>query len=648
MIKSSLKKFFEYVKKNFFACACFLLAGLVALTGSFSYSKYISSDPVNDASGAGSFTASANIDGVSALSFTNTAFWGGTVDDDRIAMNALRTINFSVNNYNVVDGVEKVAEVKLQYSLSFSTPTNFAERLAIQLFDSDDKVMLPQVVLNDLILAATHKHVFQTATSDDFNSVYHHDLTFETSKVGNNYTAVFDGSIHDEPVKVVIKLEEYMRSTHQLLHFRTWDTSGITSAEKPTVNEEGGKLTPPLQVKFTRTIPFYRITISMSNMVLPAGEKATKKHSIRLAPTDTLKDDHLAGYFVEKVGDEYLPVTSLYGPNNEGEVVNYELQTVKEVSFDEYYTDARAFTEADKTPYQKKNNYGEHHVVEHDENLVGSVHYYTIGETGYFENNASTTFVELGSFAHEDRRFIDDSYVYLMRTVSGSNVQWTLLDEVPTWDGTANKYYRLHVKFGEIITRAELKLTKGNLKSEIEEIKAFEVSDVQINADGTHDDVTFNITSTNLLRYTLLENASGTYTVSQILDIEEEGLVYEVLKGNKNWGSTSETIHEPNLTIKPYVTTTNYTNASNEVVIEQQGTEYIIKKLSRDISRVNVEVEDVRTTIINSEGEPQEIVYTQTNPLNLIGDDNLQKVYLSQCYSKNYPFYVNVVFEQVQ
>ena len=182
MKKISFKKVVAYVKQNFFACACFLLAGLVALTGSFSYSKYISSDPVNNASGAGSFSASANIDGVSALSFTNTAFWGGTVDEDRIAMNALRSINFSVNNFNVVDGVEKVAEVKLQYSLSFSTPANFAEKLAVQLFDGTDKALLPQVVLRDLINATNHDHIFQTAESEDFNSVYHHDLTFTTSK----------------------------------------------------------------------------------------------------------------------------------------------------------------------------------------------------------------------------------------------------------------------------------------------------------------------------------------------------------------------------------------------------------------------------------------------------------------------------------
>ena len=82
-------------------------------------------------------------------------------------------------------------------------------------------------------------------------------------------------------------------------------------------------------------------------------------------------------------------------------------------------------------------------------------------------------------------------------------------------------------------------------------------------------------------------------------------------------------------------------------IYENEYTDYIIKEIIRDVARVKVDVEAVQTTIINGEGKPEDVVYTQDNPLNLY-ENNIQKVYLSQCYSKNYPFYVNVIFEQAQ
>ena len=631
------------------------MAMAVLVTGSISFARYASVVNLDKGAGAGSFSASATIDGVSALSFTNTAFWGGTVDDDKIAMNALRSINFSVNNFNVVGGVEKVSEVKMKYNLTFSAPVNFVKKLAIQLFNQDDKPMLPQVVLIDLMHAADHGHIFQTATSADYNSTYHHDLTFETAKSGNNYTAIFDGYIHDEAVKVIIKLEEYEQSTHQLLQFRTWDTSGVTSESNPTVDTEGGKLNPPLQVKFTRVIPFYRITVSMSNMVLPAGQKTTVKHSIKLAPTDSLEDDHLAGYFVSLQDGQYLPVTSIYGASQPGESIKYEMQTVKEGSFDEYYTDAAAFDAADKTPYQKKNHFNEHIIVEHDENLVGNPKHYIVGETGKFEDVSTTSYLELGSFSHEDREYIDGYYLYLKRTGKNNNYVWQLIGigtetspNEPSMPNVADtKYYRLKVKYGEIITKTALKLTQGILKTELKSTQDYVVRSVVETDNQKHCDVVFDITSTELLRYTVQDNASGTKTVTKIIDIEEDDLVLQERK-NGNWRSTADTLHEPNLTVQPWVSETeNYNNANGTVAYELETKDYIIKNVSRDIERVEVEVEDVRTTVINAHGQPEDIVYTQSNPLNLF-EGNIQKVYLSSCYSKNFPFYVNVIFEQIQ
>ena len=209
------------------------------------------------------------------------------------------------------------------------------------------------------------------------------------------------------------------------------------------------------------------------------------------------------------------------------------------------------------------------------------------------------------------------------------------------------KYYRLKVKYGEIITKTELKLTQGMLKTELNSTQDYVVRSVVENAAQKHSDIVFDITSTELLRYTVQDNASGTKTVTKIIDIEEDGLVLQE-RNNGNWKSTADTLHEPNLTVQPWISETeNYNNANGTVVYELETNDYIIRNVSRDIARVEVEVEDVRTTVINALGQPEDIVYTQSNPLNLF-EGNIQKVYLSSCYSKNYPFYVNVIFEQIQ
>ncbi len=678
----SFKAFFitakAFVKKNVLSCLCLLLATLVAITGSISYSKYISTAPAGTHTpGAGSFTASASIDGISALSFTNTAFWGGTVEDDKIAMNALRSINFSVNNFSVVEGVEKVAEVRMKYNLSFSAPVNFVHKLAIQLFNEEDKPMLPQIVLMDFINAATHGHAFQTATSNDYNSTYHHDLTFQTSKINNDCTGVFDGTIHGEAVKVIVKLEEYTKKTHQLLHFRTWDTSAITSTTNPTVKDEGGKLLPPLQVKFTREIPFYKITISMSNMVLPASEKTTVKHTIRLAPTDTIEDDHLAGYFVKQSTinpNYYEPITSIYGPNDGGNSIDYIMQTVKEQSVSEYYTSEDAFNDAisetDLEQYQKKNHFNEHVVVSHNKNVMGNIHVYNKDEVGTFVDNSSSSMLELGSFIHEEREYIDHfsdhdvvgGYIYVKRLGTPGNYTWQLVTEseaTSNGDGDQTKYFRIYVKYGELINKTEVKLTAGVLKTEMSSREDYVVKNVittKVTDEETHDDILLHVTANELIRYTITENASGTLTLTRHLDIEEEGLIWYEKDGGDNWVKTTTQLTEPNLVIKPLVVKTQeYTNVNDEVVYQKSVTDYIIRELIRDTKQTDVEVEEVKTTIINGEGVPEDVYYTQSSPLAFFqtqtdpGGNNVdvQKIFLSQCYSKNYPFYVNVVFEQV-
>ena len=85
-----MNRVLKFIKKNISSFICFLMAIIVALMATLSYARYVTDGKFNGASSIGSFSCSAAINGVSAVSFTNTAFWGGTAEDDRndIAMNA--------------------------------------------------------------------------------------------------------------------------------------------------------------------------------------------------------------------------------------------------------------------------------------------------------------------------------------------------------------------------------------------------------------------------------------------------------------------------------------------------------------------------------------------------------------------------------
>jgi hypothetical protein len=348
----ALKKFIKLIKRNLISCICVLLAVAVCLTGTFSYARYISVDSSDHAPGAGKFSYSANIDLVSALSFTNTAFWGGTSEEDKIAMNALRSIDFNVKNYETKGGVEEVAEVKMKYNLVFSAPKNFAERLAIQVFDTDANIaLLPQIVISDLI--GTGSGVFNTGDSEDYNGTDIGDMSFNVQALTSGENHIYRATNGD----ISINIEEYEREVHQNLLFRMWDSSALTDVNTPTVSTEGGKLLPPLSVKYKQDVKFYRITISMPNFVLEPGTKKTRNHRIELAPTDTIQDLHLGGEIVKKNGDgTYSAVKSIYADNQ-----TWTVQTVHEKQTDHYLnTD---FATYDSASDAQKENYCDHEEV---------------------------------------------------------------------------------------------------------------------------------------------------------------------------------------------------------------------------------------------------------------------------------------------
>lgn len=724
-MKNKLKKFFSnakvFIKKNALSCLCLLLATLVAITGSVSYSKYISSSPITEGPGAGSFSASATIDGISALSFTNTAFWGGTVEEDKIAMNALRSVDFHVRNYEYDgSGNKKIADVKMKYNLVFDAPKNFAERLAIQVFDEANQPLLPQIVLSYLIdsVASSTTGVFDTGKTLDYNASEIHDEVFDVVKSGDTFTA----TMRDNEDTVII-VEDHFEDVHQRLDFRTWDCSALTNTINPTLNVEGGTLTPPLTVNYMEeNVEFYRIIIKMPQFILEPGAEREAHYSIRIAPTDTIQDGHLGGSFAQLIDGKYVPVKEIYG----GSSNDWYLETIHEKVNDKFYSD-ESFTVPIKVN-------GNNKVEETEYNIMGSRTIYYPGET------LETVAYTLQSKTQED---FNEDFGPVTETVTGTKpedlglptkAQWdtvTTINEdmdsaTPTWNANINgdgnnnyvtiringakrKVYvysfpctKTYTQTGEytVVEKREKRLSEiVTTTNDIEESgNVISVSDgereIKIHLQRTTKTTVETDRTSQIETVTTVYNYSRTVTLS--------GTFYKAYYNNRDTNSKPTSTQNAEYNKVESVTLRNgggtyylrqpswndadtaqagaatiTDSSSSDPVYEElitpnivnyaPVTEHVDRTITRSFNYTKIKIEKLIWDGVGADGFNLEDFdangevyneFTEANPLKLYQSQNgpngsggthtvdVQKIYLAQCFSKNYPFYVNVIFEQ--
>lgn len=695
------KKVKAFAKRNAFSCACFLLAALVFVTGSISYAKYTTGmSSGNNSATAASFSASATIDGVSALSFTNTAFWGNSSGGDRVPMNPLRSVNFSVNNFEQQGEQTIVASVRMKYVLSFSAPANFAQKLALQVFDESNAAMTPQIVVGDLISAADAGKSFDTSESEDYSSSYYQDVVFSTSKTTTSYQAsTTDGSM-------VVRLEKFQKQTEQSLMFRLWDTSSLTSPFMPTIPSEGGQLQTPLSVTYAQEVEYYRITFSLAQFVLPAGVQTTVKHSVQLAPVDSLEDPHIGGTFVDVTTEEsgnvtgFTPIKAIYGGTDD----IFTLMRVNEAVTDVYY----ASEDHSGTPIK----------TETSSNVLSG----TPGQ--YYEGQGLTS---SSNTTRENNVTAGEQPAQTTTTITVGDIKWTATPTVtqPTTPSSSSSnytfkgiYVRTSNNFGTPFylyelpatatgeaTITETRVTTQVLSQSITDTNTeiTEHSTVQ-KVTGAQENITLNVTKTTSITnigsqtvktiteertYTRTYTATaGTVTLAYYVpsgktEFESFGdefvpAVYDSATGKYVASTTDTTVVD--LTSTQFVPTTSgytdpeeedkgtFTEKSNETQTGQSfaqtttTTEYIVRTLKRDYEFTEVVLIDVVWCQHDASGNP---VYdeegnlvtqsfnksdTADNTLHFYAEEEgtlVQQLYLAQCYSKEYPFFVNVVFEQI-
>lgn len=284
-----MKILIAFIKKNVFSCVCFLLALAVCVSGAISYARYTTGNSSNNSSDAASFVYSADITDVSALSLINSQFWGSTgntEDDKKIALNYLRWFEFSIKNHQTQDGVQKVNEVKVKYALTFVAPKNFVEKLAFQIFrnptaNEDGDALIPQIVMPDLLAASD---TYSVPANSEYNGTdVNDDLLLTLSKNGQTLVAKSND--------VTITVEPIRQELTQTLQFRLYD---VASLNKETVSEsEATNVIAPLNVELTSIVDCYRVSVAMSDFVLPAGVAETHNYELKLVPVSELNDEHI-------------------------------------------------------------------------------------------------------------------------------------------------------------------------------------------------------------------------------------------------------------------------------------------------------------------------------------------------------------------
>lgn len=661
----------KFLKRNLFSCICALLFTLVIFTGSISYAKYNISQDANNNSNLGSFSVSATIDNVSGFSFTNTSFWSSNSDDEKIAMNALRTLNFSINNFKYDDnGKQIISDVKLKYNLNFSTPKNFAEKLAIQVFDSENSPILPQIVINDLIKSFGGK--YKTENSEDYNGVDTNDLEFNVVKNSDKfYTATSN--------LATITIEEYEKSVDQTLLFRMWDTSSITSSTTPKVDTEGGKVLPPLEISFSQIVTFYKISIVTNNFTLPAGKAKTDNFSIKLVPTEIISDMHLGGTIVDVVKDingniiNSNNIEEIYGESNK----SWYIQSTKEVTSENYYDNSN-FT---GTPLQS---------TEPEETIItsGAIIYKNGTESSSTDVSNTTT--------------IGTPETTITNSVEDGEISWgeyTILDTEPTKSNYNKNYLAKTVmkenKYGTIFYIHKLKAKRTGTQ-EIKYIttettitpintvqKQSEIQEDTIvkRIDGEEEVILLNKTIKTTTRYVgNMKVDTKTTTTTYKRTYTQEGFIYRGYYKNdsgdlKYWGEVADDRKNPLFEISTndgnsttitnksyYIETMNIekeshidkemnsstTSSENQKINKVTTTnyEYIQTKIIRSYIFNEIAIDKVTWTKLIDD-ETKTFTYDENNKLEFFSAD-IQKLFLASCYSKSYPFYVNVLFEQEQ
>lgn len=597
-----MKKILAFIQNNFISCICLFLAATI-FTSAVTFSKFVSTGGTTQGSTTGSFHCSGSVDDVSSLSFANLDFWGGTEKDT--PMNTIHSLDFLVNNYEektVGESVIKyVSATKIGYTLIFSAPAIFLDKLAFQLYESPNTVMTPQIVLADL-LATANGGTYDTAKSIDYKGDPYPDFQFKINvsnkSVANTYTAT--AALPNGTGDMVLKVEPFTQEITQTLKFRLWDVSKLTSASNPTVEYDSGELITPLYADVHADVLCYRISLSMPQFQLAAGVEEQDKYSIRFVTTSAINDRELGGFLMENQDGESLK--SIYSEKTAYMRMMTETDTYtdadgKVLESNSYYVlgNPRAYTEGTNTTTnrseQKEGTY------EKTTTKTG-----TTSEYIYFDKDGNikqSSEVQSGDY----RMRVSSGASYTETTTTTYNVEKMVTTNTQTITTTIEKpdsKTEIIKQKIDVGTTREITLLNGDTK--VETVRTYELPNRGAIQKRNGNNSWSNVTDTEVLPERLTEKTSET-------------------------GSVSELTFTETLPMASYKRTVErVTSYAQSITFDK------VYRRTEDLAGNSAEKEYMDAS----------------DAFELFDSNNIQQYFLSQCYSKSYPLKVNVYFEQLQ
>ena len=608
-----MSKTVKLIKRNIVPLISLSLAIVIAVSGFISYAKFITEKNSGGSSSIGYFSYSASIDGVSALSFTNTSFWGESLDgggETLVAMNAIRTIDFSINNF---EG-DNVNAVRTGYSMTFTSPQLFSSSLAFQIIDDDGSSMLPQIVISDIL----SKTEFSTADSVDYNgqiyigsvhdkngstvaadAVNGNDLYFRVSRSTVNDMTAYTATASTPRGNVVISINPRMDMKEQTLNFRLWDISAIV-ADNPAFNAEGGQLLSPLTIVIEENIVYYDVTVTVPEFLLPAGVKTTNKHTMRIVPTTILDDTELGGLIVDKATGEAAET----------------LYSGQQLMLQSTHENIKIYSDAGKT------------------NLLSEINEPVFGSVKVYNAGTSSTIMAVSPTVEETVK-PDISNISSAYSNTGWSVTKDWYEESRT--GTASNYTanmkRLEQRTLVFVVYEQTSVSDYTIVTEV-------LSASGIDANGNQSNISLKETTETIT--TVEKRPVGTVTVIQERELTRVDTYNgsTLVNGSVNTGDSYVLSEEESVYVPGDVT------IEDHVSDPHVKTEY--KDILRHYEKVDITAKKVSYTPIKPDGTPGDTpVYTSSSPFSIYsGTPAKRKYYVSQSFSKSYPLSVNITFEQ--
>ena len=614
---------------------CFLLALVLMISGTVSFARYVSGDEFFDQPGIGAFAGSGAVVDVSALSFTNMPFWS-ELSSSGVSMNSLRNVTFTVSNAQTEEnGTKTISEVALEYAVMFTAPQGFAGKLAIQLSDSRGVALTSQLLVADILNCVSQSKPDATFTTTEpmYNgkdyvgvdqngnttSVMTFDVHFDSTQ--GKYTAKSKGQ-----EQTVITVEPVtLENVKQVLYFRLWD---VEYQQSTNVTEENGALMPPILLEYTADVLCYKISITRADFKFPAGLYTERDYSLSLAPTDALLDEQLGGYLMQydNDGGTYVHATEI-APNQ-----SVYISTVTEIAV--------------------SGNGGSKEVT-----LMGSIPKYNIGDTFKKELGTATTESVIESIYTEQSTPVVTTVTSPENGITTVGKTSYYRKTGSRWTNTnlSNATHAISKSIQKTVTTTtvyDARIKESTKASEIYEITAIKNGGMLIEQDGERITVTTR---------TLLDA-----TKSVTVETEYEVITTYSKKSGGSWVSATASEFsslrdsmypsDPEIPhIHPSVSEGVFLSSDPPAGGGLSEIEQFSQKIaSRLVNDTNAEAfsRSVTYTSTISEIKPTSIQNTdesvETAPFKTHLESGIQKYYVSMCYSKNYPLFVQLLLRQTQ